>query len=478
MSSDIPNKEIQKGENGMRAKGYKVILLVVTAMLMVFLAACGNNATSGNAGTNGGAAPENTATAAPTAAEPVKVVWWHSMSGELGKVVTQLVSDFNAAHPDIKVEEVFQGTYDESLNKMKASMDSNNGPSMIQVYEIGSKFMIDSKAVTPVQHFIDADSYDVSDLEENILGYYKFDNKLYSMPFNTSNPVLYYNKDMFKAAGLDPENPPLTYEDVAQAAKALTKDGNTGASFAIYGWFIEQLFANQGVEYVNNGNGRTSAATQSQLNTEAGIKTVNWLKEMLDNKTALNLGRKTDDTKKAFLAGQIGMTLDSTGSLRGIVDGAQGKFEVGTAFLPKPAGVADGGVVVGGASLWILNNKTEAEQKAAWEFMKYLAEPKTQAEWHINTGYFPINKKAYNEQNVKDNLVKYPQFQTAIDQLHNTKLTTATQGAVMGVFPEARQIVEGAMEEVFTGAKDAKTALDDAAKAITGKIEIYNKTVK
>lgn len=469
----------------MKASKFKTILLVMTAMLMVFLAACGNSASNNNSSGNeqpqqSEAAEGSGSTESPAESpkEPIKVVWWHSMGGELGKAVTELANDFNATHSDIQVEEVYQGTYDESLNKMKASMDSKSGPTLIQVYEIGSKFMIDSKAVTPVQNFIDADNYDISNLEENILGYYQFDGKLYSMPFNTSNPVLYYNKDMFKAAGLDPANPPKTYEDVTAAAKALTKDGKTGAAFAIYGWFMEQFFANQGAEYVNNGNGRASSATESQLNSEAGLGTINWLKSLLDEKIALNLGRKTDDTKKAFLAGQVGMTLDSTGSLRGIVDNAKGKFEVGTAFLPRPAGATDGGVIVGGASLWIMNNKSEAEQQAAWEFIKYLAEPATQAKWHIASGYFPINKLAYEEQIVKDNLVQYPQFQTAIDQLHATKLSPATQGAVMGVFPEARQIVEGAMEEVFTGAKDSKTAFDDAAKAISEKIATYNKTVQ
>ncbi|WP_219833917.1 ABC transporter substrate-binding protein [Paenibacillus sp. R14(2021)] len=478
----------------MKAMKLRAGLPLATAGLMVLLAACGNNtANEGNkAGDKGNAAAVTTANAntaatdtkandtaqTESAKEPVKVVWWHSMSGELGKAVTQLVSDFNAAHPDIQVEEVYQGAYDDSLNKLKASMDSKSGPSLIQVYEIGSKFMIDSKAITPVQDFIDADSYDVSNLEGNILGYYTFDNKLYSMPFNTSNPILYYNKDMFKAAGLDPEKPPATYEEVKKAAEALTKNGKSGASFAIYGWFMEQFFANQGAEYDNNGNGRTAAATQSLLNSDAGVKTLTWWKDLVDSKVALNLGRKTDDTKKAFLAGQIGMTLDSTASLRGIVDGAKGKFEVGTAFLPKPDGVSDGGVVVGGASLWIMNNKSADEQKAAWAFIKYLAEPATQAKWHINTGYFPITKKAYDEQIVKDNMASYPQFKTAVDQLHATKLSPATQGAVMGVFPEARQIVEGAIEEAFNGQKDTKQALDDAAKAITEKIETYNKTVK
>ncbi|WP_281889665.1 ABC transporter substrate-binding protein [Paenibacillus sp. YYML68] len=464
----------------MKLLNSKVALPLVLSGMMAVTAACGGTtpASSGNATDNKPAAEaeKKDAPAAKTA-EPVKVVWWHSMGGELGKAVDKLVTDYNASQDKVKVEAVFQGTYDESLNKMKASMDSKSGPALIQVYEIGSRFMIDSKAITPMQTFIDKEKYDVSSLEENILNYYRFDGKLYSMPFNTSNPILYYNKNMFKDAGLDPEKPPTTYEELAEAAKKLTKDGKAGASFAIYGWFMEQLFANQGAELVNNGNGRTQLATESLLASEPGVKTMTWWKQMIDDKTMLNLGRKTDDTKKAFAAGQIAMTLDSTASLRGIVNSAEGKFEVGTAFLPKPAGAKEGGVIVGGASLYIMNNRSDAEQQGAWDFIKFLADPKQQAVWSVNTGYFPITKKAYDEQLVKDNMTKYPQFKTAVDQLHSTKANLATQGAVMGVFPEARQLTEGAMEEILTGKKDAKTALEGAAKEITTKIGNYNKTV-
>jgi len=460
----------------------KLVLTAMMAVMLVFIAACGGNGNGGNkpSSSNSGKSGASQATGAPSAAakEPVKVVWWHSMGGELGKAVTQLVTDYNASQSDIIVEEIYQGSYDESLNKMKASMDSKTGPSLIQVYEIGSRFMIDSKATTPMQQFVDAEGYDLSQLEENITNYYTFEGKLHSMPFNTSNPILYYNKDMFKAAGLDPEKAPSTYEEIAEAAAKLTKDNQTGAAFAIYGWFMEQFFANQGSDYLNNGNGREAAATESLLNSSTGAETLNWWKELVDSKNVLNLGRSTGDTKKAFLAGQIAMTLDSTAALRGIVDSAAGQFEVGTGFLPKAAGAADGGVVVGGASLWILNNKPEAEQQAAWEFIKYLAKPETQAYWSVNTGYFPITKSAYEQPLVKDNLAKYPQFQTAIDQLHASKPNTASTGAVMGVFPEARQIVEGAIEEALTGVKDPQKALDDAAKAITDKIATYNKTVK
>ncbi|MCZ8523497.1 MULTISPECIES: ABC transporter substrate-binding protein [Paenibacillus] len=454
-------------------------IILPLALTMTFTAACGGNGSGGTAAGDSKPAASGTAESgkeAPKKEGPVKVVYWHAMGGELGKAVDKLVADFNASQKDVEVEAVFQGTYDESLNKLKASMDSKSGPTLIQVYEIGSRFMIDSKAITPMQQFIDADKYDVSQLEENILNYYKVDGKLYSMPFNTSNPILYYNKDLFKAAGLDPEKPPATYEEVADAAKKLTKGSNAGASFAIYGWFMEQFFANQGAELLNNGNGRTSPATESLLASDAGVKTLTWWKGMIDDKSMINLGRKTDDTKKAFSAGQIAMTLDSTASLRGIVSAAEGKFQVGTGFLPKPPGAKDGGVIVGGASNYIMNNKSEAEQKGAWAFIKFLADPKQQAYWHVNTGYFPITKKAYDEQLVKDNLTKYPQFQTAVDQLHQTKANLATQGAVMGIFPQARQLTEGAIEEVLAGKKAPKEALDAAAKEISSKIAEYNKT--
>jgi sn-glycerol 3-phosphate transport system substrate-binding protein len=452
-------------------------LALTTAAVMLLTSACAKTETTAT-GSTGDSKASASAPTTETKKEPVKVIWWHSMSGELGKAVDKLVADFNASQKNVQVEAVYQGTYDESLNKMKASMDTKSGPSLIQVYEIGSRFMIDSQAITPMQNFIDADKFDLSQLEENITNYYSVDGKLNSMPFNTSNPILYYNKDMFKAAGLDPEKPPTTYEEVTKAAQALSKDGKFGSSFAIYGWFMEQFFANQGAEYLNNGNGRTSPATESLVNSEAGVNTLTWWKEMIDAKTSTNLGRKTDDTKKAFLAGQVAMTLDSTASLRGIVSGAEGKFQVGTGFLPKPTGAKEGGVVVGGASLYILNNKSKEEQQGAWEFIKFVTQPATQAYWNVNTGYFPITKKAYDEQIIKDNMAKYPQFKTAVDQLHATKASKATQGAVMGIFPESRQIVEGAIEEALNNKKSPKDALDGAAKSINEKLAQYSKTVK
>ncbi|MBE3564083.1 MAG: ABC transporter substrate-binding protein [Hydrogenibacillus schlegelii] len=447
------------------------------------LAGCGAKptGTSGDASSTGsggaGAPASETPTTGAAEKKPIEIVWWHAMSGPLGEAVNALVDEFNKTHSDIQVKAVFQGNYDEELTKLKAALGTKNAPHLVQVYEIGSRFMLDSGAVEPMQTWIDRDHFDTSDFEDNILGYYTFDGKLYSMPFNTSNPILYYNKNLFREAGLDPDKPPRTFEEVAAAAKKLTKDGRYGASFAIYGWFMEQFFANQGALLVNNGNGRDALATESLLNGDAGVKTLTWWKGMIDDGSMLNLGRKTSDTQQAFAAGKVAMTLDSTAALRGILQGVGDKFEVGTGFLPRPADAKDGGVIVGGASLWMLKDKPEEEKRAAWEFIKFVVSPKMQALWHVNTGYFPVTKAAYDEAIVRENMQKYPQFKTAIDQLHATKLSRATQGAVIGVFPEARQITERAMEEALSGKKPIQEALDQAAKEITEKIQQYNRSI-
>lgn len=258
---------------------------VVLAAVMVLLSACNVNM--------GEEPAKGTDTGSKTEAGVQKVVFWHAMGGATTKVVDQLVANFNESQDKVQVEAVYQGTYDDLLSKLKASMGTNEGPSVVQMYEIGSRFMIDSKLITPMQDFIDADQWDAAQLEPNISGYYTFENKLYSMPFNSSNPILYYNKDLFKDAGLDPENPPKTFEELTIAAETISKKGKAvGANFAIYGWFMEQLFASQGAEYVNHGNGRDDLATESLVNTEPGVKVLTWWKELIDSKAANNLGRK------------------------------------------------------------------------------------------------------------------------------------------------------------------------------------------
>lgn len=411
--------------------------------------------------------------------ERVKVTFWHAMGGAAGEAVQRLVDRFNSSQDKVVVEAAYQGTYDDALQKLKAA--GPEGPTIMQVYEIGSRFMIDSGMITPMQNFIDADGFSTDDFEPNILGYYTFDGRLYSMPFNTSTPIVYYNKDAFREVGLDPERPPRTFEEFQEYARRLTvtQGGQTryGAGIALYGWFFEQFLAVQGAHYVDNDNGRSARATKAIINSPEGERFVNWLKEMVDEGSAENLGRRTAETQAAFAAGRIAMTLDSTAALAPILNGVGDKFEVGTAFLPRPEGV-DGGVIIGGASVWITNTKPLKEQWAAWEFVKWLTTPEVQAEWSMATGYFPIRKAAYDQPALQEWHAQRPQFTTAIEQLRASKLSTVTQGAVIGTFPQARQIVEAAMESVILGQATAAEALTSAAEEITKGIEDYNRTTQ
>lgn len=415
--------------------------------------------------------------------EPIKITFWHGMSDNLGTSLDKLVKDFNDTHKDIVVTAQYQGEYDDALNKLKSAQTNNSGPDVMQCYDIGTKYMIDSKEIIPIQNFIDKEKYDTSNLEENLLAYYTVDKKLYSMPFNSSTPILLYNKNAFREAGLDPNTPPKSLVEVEDMAKKLTKKDASGKvtqygySMAIYGWFFEQFMLKQGKDYANNGNGRNGNATAVDYEkNDGGLALLNEWKNLVESGNVGNFGRKTVDTRNAFIAGNSAVYIDSTSSLTSVLKGVNGKFEVGTGYMPSVGNSDKGGVSIGGASLWIMENKDKKKQQASWEFIKFLVSADQQAYWNVNTGYFPVTKKAYDTQIVKDNLAKYPQFQTAVDQLHAS--TPKSVGALFGVFPEARAAIETNIENMLNDKQTPEQALENAAKTTNTAIEKYNKTNK
>ena len=257
----------------------------------------------------------------------------------------------------------YQGSYDDSLNKLKAGLQSKDIPAVVQLFDIGTRLMIDLKVATPVQDFIDKEKYDISDLETNVLAYYSVDGKLWSMPFNTSNPMLYYNKDMFKAAGLDPDKPPRTWAEFEDAARKLTqKDASgkvtiPGATFAIYGWFFEQLRRGFGRLLCRQRERPRCAGHQGRLQRSRRRGRPRVVEE--DGRRGHHgQPRPQDRGHPQRLHGQqTAMIIESTATLRGMIDSSQGKFEIGTAFLPRPNEEAynKSGTIIGGASVWILN---------------------------------------------------------------------------------------------------------------------------
>lgn len=411
---------------------------------------------------------------ATTNLEGTTISFWHSMGGVNGEAIQYLVDKFNSENSlGITVAAEYQGTYDDAINKLKSAQIGNMGADLVQIYDIGTRFMIDSGWVVPMQELIDADGYDVTQIEPNIAAYYTIDNKLYSMPFNSSTPILYYNKTIFDKAGIT--EIPTSFSEIEAVGDSLVKDGGAteAISIGIYGWFFEQFLCKQQLSYVDNGNGRADAATAVEFDSNgAALNVLKAWKSLNTKGYAPNFGRSDEDAIAEFSAGKSAMTLGSTASLKQILTDVNGAFEVGTAYYPKVNDSDEGGVSIGGGSLWALDNQDDVKKAATWEFIKFLVSPESQAYWNAQTGYFPITTKAQEEQVFKDNVAQYPQFMTAIDQLHDS--SPASAGALLSVFPEARQIVETEIENMINGQQTEEEAVTKMADDINNAISEYN----
>ena len=457
------------------------LMLAVAASAMV---GCGSTNTSTNAGSNKTAeeakttdvaeSPETSDVAAESTTEPVKITFWHSMGGVNGEAIDYLVNKFNSENTlGITVDSQYQGSYDDAINKLRSAQIGNMGADLVQIYDIGTRFMIDSGWVIPMQEMIEADGWDETQIEPNIAAYYSVDEKLYSMPFNSSTPILYYNKDIFEQAAIT--EIPTSFSEIEKVGDALLNKGGAGEviSLGIYGWFFEEFTCKQQLEYANNGNGRKDVASAVAFDENGAAKNIltAW-KGLYDKGYAPNVGRGDETAIADFSAGKAAMTLGSTASLKQIINDVNGKFEVGTAYCPKVNDQDQGGVSIGGGSLWALNNEDEAKKQATWEFVKFLVSPESQAYWNAQTGYFPVTKAAHDEPVFKENIEKYPQFMTAIDQLHESSPQSA--GALLSVFPEARTIVETEIENMLNGVQDVDGAVEKMTKDINKAIEEYN----
>lgn len=419
-----------------------------------------------------------------------KITFWYGLTGANGNVIRTLVNKYNSSQTKYYVEAVQQPDYDATITKFNTSLAGGNLPNVVQIYDIGTQRMIDTKRILPVQNFIDKEGLKlVDDLEPAVARYYTIGGKLYSMPFNSSAPVMYFDKNAFKEVGLDSEKKVWTYDELLDAARKLTKKDasgkivRSGAVFTLYSWIFEQELATQGALFAEPNNGRETRATKVVFNNDAGVKWLNFLKQLTDAGLAINVGRDSGTTNGSvrdtdFVTGQAAITFNSIAALRGYINNAakNGKVDVGVAYLPRPTG-AKGGVIIGGASLWITDQGTPEQQAGAWDFVKWTSNPEVQATWSSGTGYYPIRKAAYDVQEMKDTLAKYPQFSVAVEQLRATEPSFPTQGAVFGTFLQSRLAIEAAMEQFMNGqVADAKAALDDAANKSNDALEEYNST--
>ena len=472
----------------------KTVKRMVSTLLCAAIAMNGLAGCSGKTQTAATNAQPDTTAAVQTEkpAETVKapegarqITFWHCMGGNIGQAVEDMVNDFNSSQSEIFVVSEYQGKYDDALTKLKAAMPAGNAPDVVQMFELGTRYLVDSGYAIPAQDMLEKDPViSMDDMEPILVNYYTVNDKYQCISFNPSTPIMYYNKTAFAEAGLDPENPPSSFEEIeAIGEKLIKKDGNRITQYPftmyIYGWFFENFVAGMGELYADNNNGRTDRATAVVFDQNGSAKTImeTW-KRLVDKDIIVNFGRKGDDAKNAFMSGQATMLLESTAQLSSILDGVGGRFEVGTAYLPMMDASSDGGVVIGGGNLWLLDNKDEQKIQDAWEFIKYATSPEVAAQFSRKTGYFCANKNAYETEDMKAYLEANPNFQTAINQLHDTPLNYATQGASLGVFSEIRALFEQNMELVLQNGQSVDDAIAEIAKSANDAIANYNATVK
>jgi sn-glycerol 3-phosphate transport system substrate-binding protein len=420
------------------------------------------------------------------------ITFWYGLGGHNGDVVRMLINQYNQSQKRYYVEGNFQSSYDDTLSKFNASTGGNALPNVVQIYDIGTQRMIDTKKIVPVQDLIERDHLqaNLNDIEPAIRSYYTINGKLYSMPFNSSTAVMYYDKNAFKQAGLPTNQEVWTYDEILNAAKKLTiKDASgkiqrAGVGFYDYAWFFEQELAAHNAFHSFPNNGRTGRATKYIFNqNNIGTQWLEFQKALIDNKTAFYFGQYGKDSSTgdaSFASGKSAIIFDSIASLRGITTTAQqngGKVDVGVAYLPRIAGVPQGRTIVGGASLWVTNTGTKDQQDGAWDFIKFTNRPDIQEFWSSNTGYIPVRLSAYKDPAMQATLKKYPQFQVAVDELRAASTNYYNAGSVTGTMTSARNYIQQATDSYLNGKiSSAQAALDQAANQANSDLEEYNST--
>ncbi|WP_042338865.1 sn-glycerol-3-phosphate ABC transporter substrate-binding protein UgpB [Paraburkholderia ferrariae] len=397
-----------------------------------------------------------------------EIQFWHAMESELGERVNAIADQFNASQSEYKIVPVFKGTYDQTLAAGIAAYRSGDAPAILQVYEVGTATMMQAKkAVIPVYDVMKNAGVplDEKDFVPTIASYYS-DAKtghLVSMPFNSSTPVLYYNRDAFKKAGLNPDEPPKTWPEVAADAAKLKASGMTcGFTTGWQGWIqIENYSAWHAAPIATLNNGFDGTGAQLEINKPLQVAHIAFLQNMVKQGTFTYVGRKDEATAK-FYSGDCGIMMGSSGALANVQKYA--KFQYGTGMMPYDPSVkgAPQNAIIGGASLWVLAGKNPEVYKGVAKFLAYLSSPAVAAKWHQDTGYLPVTKAAYDLTRQQGFYEKHPGADTATRQMLNKPPLPYTKGLRLGNMPQIRTVMDEELEQVWIGTKTPQQALDSA----------------
>ena len=475
---------------------YLVKALVLVLILAMALTACGGNDANEAAETETEVveeeapepeeeAPEPEEEEAPEAeeeaAEDVIVIeFWHAMGGDLGEVVDELAARFNESHDDIQLNVTFQGSYDDTYNALLAAFDAGTEPNITQNFDLAAQTMFDTGRLVPAYALMEEDNYDPEIFVDAVREYYSDENGMVAMAFNSSTPIVYYNTEIFEEAGLDAPDLEWTFSDFIETCDAIQESGvEYCVTFGQVGWYFEQILANSGGLYFNNNNGRTDRATEVRFNEGQGVEVFEFLTGLFADGYAPNLGQTWTDTDATFHAGQAAMLFDSTAGAPAIQEASD--FEVRTTYIPHSDSSERNGVVIGGAALWLIDSGDEDVNAAAWEVMKFMAQPEQQVTWHTETGYFPVRTDLSDNEELQAFWEENPNLRTAIEQLESTNTTLedgstnyAVLGGRAGPFPAIRQMIVDSYSRVLDDGLSPQEALDEAAEEANQELSDYN----
>jgi sn-glycerol 3-phosphate transport system substrate-binding protein len=430
----------------------------------------------------GGVALAAVLVASPALAQ-VEIQWWHAMTGANNEVIVKLANDFNAAQKDYKVVPTYKGSYADTMNAGIAAFRAGGAPHILQVFEVGTATMMSAGgAIKPVHVMMKeaGQAFDPNAYLPTITGYYStLKGEMLSFPFNSSSAVMWYNKDAFKKAGLDPEAPPKTWPEVFEAAKKLKAAGhpNCGFSNAWVTWInVEQFSAWHNVPLATKANGMEGFDTELKFNSPLHVKHLETLVELQKDKTYDYSGR-TNQGEGRFTSGECPIFLTSSAFFGNVQ--ANAKFAFGNAQMPYYPDVpgAPQNSIIGGASLWVMGGKKPEEYKGVARFFAFLSDTDRQVELHTKSGYLPITKAAYEKVKASGFYKEKPYLETPLIQLTAKAPTENSRGLRLGNMVQMRDMWAEEFEAALAGKKTAKQALDDAVARGNAVLRQFEKTV-
>jgi sn-glycerol 3-phosphate transport system substrate-binding protein len=389
--------------------------------------------------------------AAPASAETDLTMYYPiAVGGALTEVVDGIVADFEAANPDIKVKAIYSGNYDDTRVRALSAIASGEPAQLAVMFSIDAYDLIEQDLIVPFEDIPGVDQTWLNSFYPALMANSRIEGKTWGIPFQRSTIVAYYNKDMFKAAGLDPEKPPKTWDELVSMGKKLTKDGTYGLMIPSTGypyWMFQALAIQNGKELMSHDGLKT------YFDDPAVVQALEFWKSLSTKDGIMPEGTVEWGTlRQAFLEGQTAMMWHSTGNLTAVKNSA--KFDFGVAELP--ANVRPGSPT-GGGNFYIFKDTTPEERAAALKLIKFMTSPEQAAAWSIATGYMGVSPAAYETEALKDYTSKFPPALVARNQLENAVAEFSTFETA-----RVREGLNNAIQAALTGAKSPADALDEA----------------